>query len=147
MQQYKYLIAPIIAVILAQMIKFTFESIANKRFNWGRIINGAGGMPSSHSSFSFSLAMMIGLNEGFDTPLFAIGFVFSLIVAYDAMGLRMESGKHAQALNKIGNEIFSKNYKAGIAKLKEELGHNPAEVLGGIILAVIVSIILNTFIF
>ncbi len=146
MQEYKYLIVPIITLVIAQLIKFVIESIINKRFNWGRLVNGAGGMPSSHSSFSFSLTMMIGLNEGFNTPLFAIALVFSLIVAYDAMGLRMESGKHAQALNRIGNEIFSKNYKSGIAKLKEELGHNPLEVLGGIILAIIVSIILNRLI-
>ena len=88
-------------------------------------------MPSSHTSFSTSLTMMLGLNLGFDSPLFAIALVFTFIVSYDAMGLRMESGKQAEAINNLFDETFKDK---GITKLKEKLGHKPEEVLAGMIL-------------
>lgn len=147
MEEYKYLIVPIITLIIAQIIKFIIESIVVKELKWGRLFNGSGGMPSSHGTFSFTLTMMIGLNEGFSSVYFAIALVFSLIVAYDAMGVRLESEKHAQLLNRIGDEIFSKDYKIGFARLKEELGHNFLEVLGSYILGTISSLVFTNLIF
>lgn len=147
MEEYKYLIVPIITLIIAQIIKFIIESIVVKELKWGRLFNGSGGMPSSHGTFSFTLTMMIGLNEGFSSTYFAIALVFSLIVAYDAMGVRLESEKHAQLLNRIGDEIFSKDYKIGFARLKEELGHNFLEVLGSYILGTISSLVFTNLIF
>ena len=147
MEEYKYLIVPIITLIIAQIIKFIIESIVVKELKWGRLFNGSGGMPSSHGTFSFTLTMMIGLNEGFSSAYFAIALVFSLIVAYDAMGVRLESEKHAQMLNRIGDEIFSKDYKIGFARLKEELGHNFLEVLGSYILGTISSLVFTNLIF
>lgn len=141
MTEYKYLIVAFATLFLAQIIKFTIESIQERRLKWGRLFNGSGGMPSSHSSFSFSLTMMIGINEGFSSPLFAIALIFSFVVAYDAMGLRMESGRQAEAINRIAEEIINHNYKIGIKHLKEELGHNPIEVLMGMVLGITTSII------
>lgn len=101
-------------------------------------------MPSSHTSLSISLTSMIGINLGISDPLFAVTLIFSLIVAYDAMGLRMESGKQAEAINKLFDEIFKeKDFK----KLKEQLGHKPQEVLGGIILGILSSMIFTFIIF
>ena len=76
----------------------------------------------------------MGLNFGFDSPFFALPLVFTLIVAYDAMGLRMQSGKQAEAINLIVDELFSNDIKVNFGKLKEELGHKPLEVVGGIML-------------
>ena len=134
MREYKFLIVPFITLLVCQTLKFIIESIINKKIVWGRLFNGSGGMPSSHTSFSMSLTMMIGLNLGFNDPLFAIALVFTLIVSYDAMGLRMESGKQAEAINRIFDEIFKDQ---GIKKLKEKLGHKPQEVFAGIILGII----------
>ncbi len=145
--EYKYLIVPFVTLIIAQIIKFIIESIKDKELKWGRFFNGSGGMPSSHFSFSFSLAMMLGLNEGFNSSSFAIALVFSLIVAYDAMGVRLESEKHAQMLNQIVDEIFSKNYKEGFAHFKEELGHEFIEVIGAFILATLSALMFTYIIF
>lgn len=136
---YKYLIVAFTTLFLAQTIKFTIESIRDHKLKWGRLINGSGGMPSSHSSFTFSLAMTLGLNEGFDSPLFAIALVFSLVVAYDSMGLRKESSRQAEAINKIVEEFINRHYKIGVAHLKEELGHNPIEVFMGMLLGFLTS--------
>ena len=101
-------------------------------------------MPSSHTSFSTSLTTMLGLNLGFDSPIFAVALVFTLIVSYDAMGLRMESGKQAEAINKLFDETFKNK---DITKLKEKLGHKPEEVLAGITLGIISALFFTYIVF
>lgn len=144
MEKYKYLLVPIITLLVCQTLKFVIESIVNKKIIWGRLFNGTGGMPSSHTSFSTSLTMMLGLNLGFDSPIFAVALVFTFIVSYDAMGLRMESGKQAEAINRIFDEIFK---DGSMEKLKEKLGHKPQEVLAGMILGIISALFFTFIIF
>jgi len=143
LNHYKYITIPIITLVLCQIIKFGIESIKSKKLKWGRLFNGSGGMPSSHTSFSTSITMLMGLNFGFDSPFFALPLVFTLIVAYDAMGLRMQSGKQAEAINLIVDELFSNDIKVNFGKLKEELGHKPLEVVGGIMLGIISALFFN----
>lgn len=143
MTEFMYLMCPFTSLILCQMIKFSIESSVEKKLKWGRLFNGTGGMPSSHTSFSFALTMLIGFKHGFESPLFAISFVFSLIVGYDAMGLRRESGKQATAINNILDEVFSKNSKEGMIHLKEQLGHQPLEVLIGALLGTSVALLFS----
>ncbi len=147
MKDYIYLIVPVISALSAQIIKFIGESIKYKKLNWERLFNGNGGMPSTHTSFTFSLTITIGILQGITSPLFAIALVFSCVVGYDAMGLRMESGKQAIAINKIADEIFFRNTKIGIKHLKEQLGHKPLEVLMGIIWSIFCSLVLIYVIF
>lgn len=144
MEKYKYLLVPIITLLTCQTLKFIIESIINKKIIWGRLFNGTGGMPSSHTSFSTSLTMMLGLNLGFDNPVFAVALVFTFIVSYDAMGLRMESGKQAEAINRIFDEIFK---DGNMEKLKEKLGHKPQEVLVGMCLGILSALFFTFIIF
>lgn len=146
LNHYKYITIPLITLVLCQIIKFGIESIKSKKLKWGRLFNGSGGMPSSHTSFSTSITMLMGLNFGFDSPFFALPLVFTLIVAYDAMGLRMQSGKQAEAINLIVDELFSNDIKVNFGKLKEELGHKPLEVVGGIMLGIISALFFNIII-
>lgn len=126
------------------IIKFTIESIKCKKLKWGRLLTGTGGMPSSHTSFVFSCVFMIAFQEGITTPLFAVSLVFAIIVAYDAMGLRMESGKQAEAINMLLDEVFES--QEGFKHLKESLGHRPLEVLVGIVFAFTISLICSLII-
>lgn len=141
MKDYVYLLVSFTSLVLAQIIKFTIESIKAKRLVWERLFNGSAGMPSSHASFSFSLTVIILFIHGLTSPLFAISLIFSFIVAYDSMGVRMESGKQAVAINTIVGEMVETNSKITIAKLKEKLGHKPLEVLMGMLLGTIVGLI------
>ncbi len=143
MIDYIYLIIPFTTVIVAQLIKFTIESIQEKKFKWLRLLNGNGGMPSTHTSFCFSLTIFVGMTEGINTPLFALGLIFSLIVSYDAMGMRRESEKQAVAINKIVDELDDDNPKMKMKKLKEQIGHEPLEVFMGIILGTIMALLFN----
>lgn len=141
MKEYIYLLVPFTSLVSAQIIKFIIESTKNKKLMWGRLFNGSAGMPSSHTSFSFSLTVLLLLTQGATSPLFAISLIFSFIVAYDSMGVRLESGKQAEAINVIVDEMFSNKPKITIARLKEQIGHKPLEVLVGMLLGTIVSIV------
>ena len=144
MSKYKFLLVPIISLLVCQTLKFIIESIMCRKLVWGRLFNGTGGMPSSHTSFSTSLTMMLGLNLGFDSPLFAIALVFTFIVSYDAMGLRMESGKQAEAINMLFDETFK---NGNMTKLKEKLGHKPQEVLVGLMFGTLSALFFTFIVF
>ena len=138
MEKYKFLICPFVALILCQIIKFLTETIVTKRVNFLRLFNGSGGMPSSHTTFSVALTMTLGYELGFDTPIFAVALIFTCITSYDALGVRYESGRQAEAINIIWSELMKGNKKV-FRKLKEQLGHQPLEVLVGALLGVVVS--------
>ena len=137
--KYIYIIVPFTTIIICQILKFFVEAIITKKFNIYRLINGAGGMPSSHSSFVTSLTTIIGLTEGFDSAHFAICLIISLVVMYDAMGVRYETGKQAEVLNVLVKG--HKTFKEKTILLKEKVGHLPIEVFCGCLLGIVVALI------
>jgi hypothetical protein len=98
-------------------------------------------MPSSHSAVVTAAAAGVGHYVGFDTPLFGLAFAIASVVVYDATNIRRQAGFHAQQINRIIEEIFAGKTKPAeeFDKLREVLGHSPAEALGGIVLGIIVS--------
>ncbi len=75
---------------------------------------------------------------------FAISFVLAMVVMYDAMGVRRETGKQAKLLNfimlenplKLNGEILQE-------KLKEYVGHTPLQVVAGAILGIGLTFLLD----
>lgn len=128
---------------IAQLIKIILDCMANKKIDLALIMS-SGGMPSSHSSFVTSISMYMGFCEGFNSPLFALCFAFSMVVMYDAAGVRRAAGRQARILN-----LFIANAEhVGLKideKLKELLGHSPIEVFAGAILGIAVAIIFYNF--
>ena len=110
-----------------------------KRWNLRRFVE-TGGMPSSHAASVAALSTMIGLNNGFRTGLFCVTLFFSLIVMYDAAGLRRAAGRQAVILNRLIDEHFA-HPEAGTQRLMELLGHTPFEVLVGALLGVASALI------
>ncbi len=107
---------------------------AHKRWNFRRFVE-TGGMPSAHSAAVSSLTTAVGLQDGFGSTLFAVCLYFSLIVMYDAAGLRQAAGKQAVILNRLMDEHW-KEGESDRHRLMELLGHTPLEVLTGAILGV-----------
>ena len=131
--EYVYLICPFVSLISCQLLKSLGEFIKYKRFNIYRLVNGNGGMPSTHTAFVSAITMLIGFKLGFDTPLFALAFTTSFVISYDAMGVRQEAGKHAKIINNLINE----------KKLKEELGHKALEVIVGYIYGTLIAFLFS----
>ena len=146
MEKYKYIIIPLVAVAICQILKFLIEIITNKKVSIIRLLDGAGGLPSSHSTLTSCLTTLIGLIMGFASPIFALSTVFTLIVMYDAMGIRYETEKQAKVINKITKQIKLDNLNSELKNLKEEVGHKPIEVFCGLILGIILGIIGNNII-
>lgn len=127
----------LLAWFIAQLLKVILTFIFNRKFDIRRFI-GAGGMPSSHSALVVSLATSVGRFEGYDSPMFALALTFSLIVMYDAAGVRRVAGKQAAVLNEILEQIHTSR-SVSEEKLKELLGHTPIEVIAGAVLGFLIS--------
>ena len=135
----KYLYIPLIVWFSVQTFKVIYDLIKTKKFNFKRIM-GAGGMPSSHSAVVTTLAAMIGKNEGFETPIFAMSVIFALVVMYDAAGVRRAAGKQATLLNKIVQTPGLSSVQVH-EKLVEVLGHTPLQVFVGATIGIIVGVL------
>lgn len=134
------LIAGLISWFFGQFLKVPMEYLINRRINWGLWFS-SGGMPSTHSSLMVSVTISTGLNYGFDSAIFAVAFAISMIVVYDATGVRRQAGIHAQKINQLFEEIL-RGEPIEMEQLKEVLGHTPAQVFGGVILGIIVALTL-----
>lgn len=101
-----------------------------------------GGMPSSHSASVAALSTAVGLQEGFTSALFGVTLYFSLIVMYDAAGLRRAAGKQAAVLNRLIAGHF-RDAHDDTTRLIELLGHTPFEVLIGGFIGVFSALLWN----
>jgi len=133
------LITALLAPVVAQTLKLLFYLLVERRLEWERLME-TGGMPSSHSATVASLAVGVGLYEGWNSSLFAISVVLAVIVMYDATGVRRAAGMHARLLNQLVEElqvIFQKGPQP--EPLKELLGHTYLEVLVGALLGALMA--------
>ena len=129
---------------VAQFIKILIELKKTKKIN-AALIMGSGGMPSSHSSFVTAMTTAIGLKEGFNSSIFALSAVFSLVVMYDAAGVRRAAGYQAAAINMLVDRLEGQGIKLD-KKLKELLGHSPIEVAAGAVLGILVAAAMTYFV-
>lgn len=125
------------AWVLAQIIKVTIGVIKNKRFDFRWLVS-AGGMPSSHAAGASALASCIGLEMGWNSVYFALAASFAIVVMFDAQGVRRTTGKQAQILNKIMDDIYWQR-RISENRLRELVGHTPVEVLIGMFLGIMVA--------
>ena len=138
----KVLITGVLAWFTSQILKTIIYVIVNKEFSFERLI-GDGGIPSSHSATVTSIATMAGITSGWDAPLFGVAFFLAVIVMHDAMGVRLETGKQAKALNDltefienmVGQDLTPED------KLKELVGHTPVQVFSGFCLGILIALL------
>ncbi len=131
------LIAACIAWVIAQIIKVPIEYLRKRRWNWALLFS-VGGMPSSHSALVTGVAHGIGLYQGFSSPLFALAFVMTVIVAYDATGIRRQAGRHASLINRMIQDLAS-GHPLKNEELRVVLGHTPMEALAGVALGIFIA--------
>lgn len=136
------LMLAVLAWTSAQVIKTALHFLLTKEFSGERLF-GSGGMPSSHSALVCALFVGTAKLEGLSSPLFAIAFVLAAIVMYDAMGVRLETGKQAQVLNLLTKDMRKPSIDE--IKLKEMVGHTPFQVLSGALLGVLLAVSVPVF--
>lgn len=148
------LVAALVGIGFAQFIKVPIHLIVTREFAPG-LIFGTGSMPSSHSAAVCALTTAIGIVEGVTSVFFAIAFVFSVIIMFDATGIRREAGEHAVILNQLVKDFQTfideaqdwptKERYEKIAELKTLLGHQPIEVLVGALTGIAIAFALYPF--
>lgn len=124
---------------LAQFFKIFTKWYKTGIFSIGAFFD-SGGMPSSHSSLCSAVTTAVGIHHGLGSSLFAVCTCFSVIVMYDAMGVRRHAGLQAQVLNAVVNDLLE-GHPVSERKLKEVLGHTPRQVMCGAILGLTVGLL------
>jgi len=135
------LVIALTALLSAQLIKFAGNWLRHQRPDFTRL-TGMGGMPSSHAASMSALSTAVGIESGFDSALFsAIAFV-SLLVMYDATGIRQAASRQAQLLNQMLEDLKTQHSIRG-ERLVERLGHTYVEVVAGVVYGVVVALLLH----
>lgn len=129
--QNEILLSAVAGWFVAQVLKTLIHLIVTKTFDPERLV-GTGGMPSSHSATVCGLATAVGINYGTAGIEFALAAIFAIVVMYDALGVRRETGKQAKVLNEMMNLFNNMGTKMSTEdRLKEFVGHTPFQVIVG----------------
>lgn len=137
------LVCSVLGWTVAQVLKTIIDVCLNHSFNPERLV-GSGGMPSSHAATVCALTTASGMKYGPGSFEFAISFVVAMVVMYDAMGVRRETGKQAKLLNSLFSEnILNLDGVVLQEKLKEYVGHTPVQVFAGAVLGIGMSLFIG----
>lgn len=137
---YIYLITPFCAWLVAQFAKLLLQGSKKRGIMDAYHLYRSGGMPSAHTTVVVSLATIVGLKQGINSPIFATVLVLALIVVYDSVNVRYIVGEQGRVLAKLlaDNRGISKEIIAPpIIR-----GHTVPEVIAGTFVGVIVAIII-----
>jgi acid phosphatase family membrane protein YuiD len=135
----RYLLPALLAWAIAQILKVCVFSVRKRHLDL-RVLAETGGMPSSHSAIVAALTTAVGRLNGVTSDVFAIALIFSIVVMYDAQGVRRAAGRQAAILNRLIDDVMAQR---GIqeTRLRELLGHTPVEVLVGAALGILVGLV------
>ena len=136
----KILLIAVLSWFVAQVIKVILTLIKFRELDFTRLF-GSGGMPSSHASFTVSLASAVGFTTGFSSVEFALAAAFAIVVMYDATSVRRSAGEQAKILNQIVETMKNDKISDTGKKLKELLGHTPIQVFAGAVLGAFIACI------
>ncbi|MCL2549069.1 MAG: divergent PAP2 family protein [Symbiobacteriaceae bacterium] len=121
----------------AQLLKVFIVWLSDRVLDWS-LLATSGGMPSSHTAAAVALSVSIGRLHSWDSAVFAVALVNTIIVMYDAAGVRRSAGDQARILNILITQ-FPDLQELQREQLREFLGHTPFEVLAGAALGLIMG--------
>lgn len=98
------LLAAILSFAIAQASKLVSHYVKHDVWEVSRLWS-SGGMPSSHTAFVTGLTIAVLIRDGFGSSTFAIAFIVSAVTAYDATGVRLQSGRQAAVLNALVTQM------------------------------------------
>ncbi len=130
-------VSPLVAWIAAQLIKTAIDSLRRRKLTF-KMIMGPGGMPSAHSALVSALATATALNQGVDSPIFAVTVVLAIIVMYDAAGVRQAVDRQSEILTHILTHVprTADDFDRFLMGL---VGHTRVQVVTGALLGIAVA--------
>ncbi len=132
-------IAVLLSWLIAQLIKFILAKLTHGDFFMGRAFK-TGGMPSAHTALVSALSFTAGVQYGTGSIEFLIALVLTLVVSYDAMGLRAEINMHGRAIRELASKVGeAEDFDARFPGIGDFQGHELVEVVAGLALGIVVS--------
>ena len=135
------LIIALVTLLSAQLLKFMGTWLLARRIDFTRL-TGMGGMPSAHAASVSALSTCVGLEAGWGSTLFGVVAFISLLIIYDATGIRQAASRQAQLLNQMLDDLKTHHTIRG-ERLVERLGHTYAEVFVGALYGVLLALLLH----
>lgn len=132
-----YLIAIVVAWIVAQGGKLLIASIRQRGKMDLRQLYLSGDMPSAHTAAVVALVTVIGLAQGTKSSAFAIAALFAAIVMYDAVMVRRSTGEQGVAI-----ESLIRERKSDVKVPRAAKGHEPLEVVAGACVGLLVGVLI-----
>lgn len=127
--------AIIVSVVVAQAVKIILLVFKQRQKFVFADLFITGSMPSAHAAIVTALTTIILLTEGF-SPLFFAAFVFAAIVIRDAVGVRRTVGEESKVLTNVITALKTKFHISIPRKMHQSLGHQPLEVLVGVVIGI-----------
>lgn len=159
-----YIWAALVAYLSGQVLKIILELRKQHPLTF-RDFFASGNMPSTHTASVCALTTVIGMANGFDSPIFAVALMLTMIVGYDAAHVRRAVGEHGLVLRELidrdhdqekllanlSNELTERgDKKAKRSRAKGKLvkpyfsrGHLPREVFAGAILGIFIGVVVG----
>jgi acid phosphatase family membrane protein YuiD len=129
------LVMGVIVHIACQVFKVIYYSVKKRKLSLHYLLS-AGGMPSTHSAFTATVSLSLGLTRGFDSEYFAIAAAFTAIVIYDSLRLRGAVQTHSDILLKLSDRLPEEDR----AKIPRMVGHTFGEIVVGLAIAIAASV-------
>lgn len=155
------LVASLIAILIAQVIKIPIAYFSKNNRASIKLAVSTGGMPSSHSAAVSALITALTIQYGIASPYTAIAITFGVIIMFDAMGVRRQSGEQGIVITKLIQDLEQKNIIHQLTfedpddgedldlhalVVNKYLGHKPTEVMAGMFTGVCTAVLIDFFI-
>jgi acid phosphatase family membrane protein YuiD len=128
------LVLALLTLLTAQTLKFLATLVVKRQVDFTRL-TGMGGMPSSHAASVAALSTAVGIETGWRSPIFGAVAFISLLIIYDATGIRQAASSQARMLNQMLEDLKGQHSIRG-ERLVESLGHTVVEVAVGVVYGV-----------
>jgi len=135
-----YIVVPMVSWLIAQTTKLVLQA-SHGNFSW-KYLYKSGNMPSTHTAIVIALMVVLAFLDGVESAQFGIAAVFSLIVVYDAFGVRRAVGEQGGVLAKLIEISRTPKAERESFKIREVLGHTPLEVVAGGLIGLTTSAVL-----
>lgn len=138
-------VIPVLVGLLAQSLKPIFNRQWYATLSRsGKKIPRYGGMPSAHTAFAVSIATVIGVSAGINSPSFVIAVALVIFILDDALRMRIFLSRHGLALSRLVKKLPPAE-QSEFPYLETRLGHKGSEVIAGAALGLVASLIMLFF--
>ncbi|MBI5391594.1 divergent PAP2 family protein [Candidatus Woesearchaeota archaeon] len=136
--------AILVSIVVAQTVKIILLVFKQRQKFVFADLFITGNMPSAHAAIVTALTTIILLTEGFSS-LFFVSFVFAAIVIRDAFGVRRTVGEESKVLTNVITALKTKFHINIPRKMHQSLGHQPLEVLVGVLIGIAASVVVYLY--